>query len=243
MPTLILTPRYTNDSQALWRAAIRLGWGVERLTSWRIPRELLSVPDPVLYLEALFGPMLAEQFGLRLLDPPDDWLPRLPEVYRKRQISLMSLQSARAISDPTFIKPPNDKSFPAKVYVGAELPEGYYEESPVLVAEVVKWEKEFRCFFLDREPQTLSIYLRGNELQRENGFAACESELEEAEAFARKVLSDPTVDVPNAAVMDVGVISGRGWAVVELNSAWGSGIYGCDPQRVLEVLQHSAIPI
>ena len=243
MPTLILTPRYTNDSQALWRAAIRLGWGVERLTSWRIPRELLSVPDPVLYLEALFGPMLAEQFGLRLLDPPDDWLPRLPEVYRKRQISLMSLRSARAISDPTFIKPPNDKSFPAKVYVGAELPEGYYEESPVLVAEVVKWEKEFRCFFLDREPQTLSIYLRGNELQRENGFAACESELEEAEAFARKVLSDPTVDVPNAAVMDVGVISGRGWAVVELNSAWGSGIYGCDPQRVLEVLQHSAIPI
>ena len=243
MPTLILTPRYTNDSQALWRAAIRLGWGVERLTSWRIPRELLSVPDPVLYLEALFGPMLADQFGLRLLDPPDDWLPRLPEVYRKRQISLMSLQSARAISDPTFIKPPNDKSFPAKVYVGAELPEGYYEESPVLVAEVVKWEKEFRCFFLDREPQTLSIYLRGNELQRENGFAACESELEEAEAFARKVLSDPTVDVPNAAVMDVGVISGRGWAVVELNSAWGSGIYGCDPQRVLEVLQHSAIPI
>ena len=243
MPTLILTPRYTNDSQALWRAAIRLGWGVERLTSWRIPRELLSVPDPVLYLEALFGPMLADQFGLRLLDPPDDWLPRLPEVYRKRQISLMSLRSARAISDPTFIKPPNDKSFPAKVYVGAELPEGYYEESPVLVAEVVKWEKEFRCFFLDREPQTLSIYLRGNELQRENGFAACESELEEAEAFARKVLSDPTVDVPNAAVMDVGVISGRGWAVVELNSAWGSGIYGCDPQRVLEVLQHSAIPI
>ena len=112
MPTLILTPRYTNDSQALWRAAIRLGWGVERLTSWRIPRELLSVPDPVLYLEALFGPMLADQFGLRLLDPPDDWLPRLPEVYRKRQISLMSLRSARAISDPTFIKPPNDKSFP-----------------------------------------------------------------------------------------------------------------------------------
>lgn len=111
------------------------------------------------------------------------------------------------------------------------------------MAEVVKWEKEFRCFFLDRELQTLSIYLRGNELQRENGFAACESELEEAEAFARKVLSDPTVDVPNAAVMDVGVISGRGWAVVELNSAWGSGIYGCDPQRVLEVLRHSAIPI
>ena len=212
------------------------------MTSWCISDELLSVPDPVLYLEALFGPILAKQFGLELLEPPDDWLPCLPETYRKRQISLMSLRSARAILNPAFIKPPNDKSFPAKVYLGAELPEGYDEESSVLVAEVVKWEKEFRCFFLDREPQTLSIYLRGNELQRENDFAASESELKEALAFARKVLSDRTVDVPNAAVMDVGFISNRGWAVVELNSAWGSGIYGCDPERVLEVLRHSATP-
>ena len=31
MPTLILTPRHTDDSQALWRAAGRLGW------SWRGP--------------------------------------------------------------------------------------------------------------------------------------------------------------------------------------------------------------
>lgn len=241
MPTLILTPRYTEDSQALWRAAIVLNWDVERLTNWQIPDRLLSVSDPVLYLEALFGPVLAEQFGLRLLEPPDDWLPRLPEIYRKRKIALISLRSARAISDPAFIKPPNDKSFPAKVYLGAELPEGYDEDSSVLVAEVVKWEKEFRCFFLDRQPQTLSIYLRGNELQRENGFAASQSELEEAETFARKVLLDPRVDLPKAAVIDVGVICDRGWAVVELNSAWGSGIYGCDPEKVLQVLRHSAI--
>jgi hypothetical protein len=30
MPTLILTPRFTDDAQALWRAAQRLGWNVER---------------------------------------------------------------------------------------------------------------------------------------------------------------------------------------------------------------------
>ena len=48
MPTLILSPRHTEDSQLLWRAAGRLGWGVERLVSWRIPDDLLAVPEPEL---------------------------------------------------------------------------------------------------------------------------------------------------------------------------------------------------
>lgn len=37
-------------------------------------------------------------------------------------------------------------------------------------------------------------------------------------------------------------MEGRGWAVVEQNAAWGSGIYGCDPEEVLEVLRFAAIP-
>jgi hypothetical protein len=56
MPTLVLTPRYTEDAQALWRAAGRLGWDVQRLTTWHIPEDLRSVPDPVLYLESRFWP-------------------------------------------------------------------------------------------------------------------------------------------------------------------------------------------
>ena len=242
MPTLILTPRFTEDAQALWRAAGELGWNVERLTGWRVPESLRSIPDPVLYLEALFGPTLAEQFGLRLLEPPLDWLPRLPIEYRKRWITLTNLQDARSLLEPAFVKPPNDKSFPARVATGAELPEEFDPETPVLVAEVVNWAKEFRCFVRDRQPQALSIYSRGGELQREQGFAASETELAEAEGFVKEVLADVRVDLPRAAVLDVGVITGRGWAVVEQNSAWGSGLYGCNPRDVLEVLRHAAIP-
>lgn len=242
MPTLILTPRFTEDSQALWRAAGQLGWGVERLTSWRVPEELLSVPEPVLYLEALFGPSLAEQFRLRLPEPAVNWLPRLPEEYRKRQVSRTTLRNARSLAEPAFIKPPNDKSFPARVYTGAELPHGYDEDSPVLVSEVVAWEKEFRCFVLDRKPRALSIYLRHGEPQRDHGFAVSDSELAEAESFIRTVLADTRVELPRAAVLDVGVITGRGWAIVEQNAVWGSGLYGCDPVAVLEVLRHAAVP-
>jgi hypothetical protein len=242
MPTLILTPRFTEDAQAMWRAAGQLGWDVERLTSWPVPDALRSVPEPVVYLEGLFGPTLAEQFGLRLLEPPVDWLPRLPEEFRKRRVTLTTLRAARQIAEPAFVKPPNDKSFPARVYTGPELPDGYDEDSPVLVAEVVVWEKEFRCFILDRRRRTISVYLRGGELQRERNFAATESELSEAESFVRTVLADERVDLPRAAVLDVGVIAGRGWAVVEQNAAWGSGIYGCDPVQVLEVIRNASVP-
>jgi hypothetical protein len=243
MPTLILTPRFTEDAQALWRAAGRLGWDVRRLTSWRVDEDMRAVPDPVLYLEALFGPTLAEQFGLRLLEPAVDWLPCLPEEYRKRWVYLTMLGQARTLAESAFVKPPNDKSFPARVYQGAELPREYDDDTPVLVAEVVVWEKEFRCFVLDRQPRTLSIYLRGGQLQREQDFAHSETEEAEARGFIETVLADPRIGLPRAAVLDVGVIAGRGWAVIEQNAAWGSGIYGCDPEQVLQVLQFATVPL
>ncbi|MEM6869123.1 MAG: ATP-grasp domain-containing protein [Cyanobacteria bacterium P01_C01_bin.121] len=242
MPTLVLTPRFTEDSQALWRSAIQLGWQVERLKTWRIPERLKTVSDPVLYVEALFGPTLAEQLGIVLSEPPNGWLASLPNAYKKRQVSLMSMGEARQLTEPAFIKPPNDKSFPAKVYVGSQLSEDYDDHLPVLVAEIVSWEKEFRCFVLEREPQAISVYLRGKTLQRDSGFNASESELCAAEEMVKSVLADATVDIPKAAVLDVGVITHRGWAVVEMNSVWGAGIYGCDPKKVLEVLKHSMVP-
>ena len=58
-------------------------------------------------------------------------------------------------------------------------------------------------------------------------------------AFVSRVLGDTRVDIPRAVVMDAGVIWDRGWAVVELNSAWGSGLYGSEETKVLEVLRHA----
>ncbi|MBD2538165.1 ATP-grasp domain-containing protein [Coleofasciculus sp. FACHB-SPT36] len=241
MPTLILTPRYTDDSQALWRAANRLGWRVERLMNWRLPDELKLVPEPVLYVEALMTEMIAEQLGLRLLDAPDDWLSNLPEEYRKRWVYLSTLGEARSIEKAAFIKPPNDKSFPARVYQGKELPSDYPDEMPVLIAEIVEWKKEFRCFILNRSLKTFSVYLRDGELQRENDFVHTEEEECEVREFIETLLSDERVEILQATVIDVGVIRGRGWAVVEQNAAWGAGLYGCDPIEVLEVLRYAVV--
>jgi ATP-grasp domain, R2K clade family 2 len=158
-------------------------------------------------------------------------------------LSLTTLGACRDLVEPAFIKPPNDKSFPARVYTGAELPHEYEEDTPVLVAEVVVWETEFRCFILDRQIRTISIYLRAGELQRELDFAATELELSAAAAFLNRLLADECIELPRATVVDVGIIAKRSWAVVEQNAAWGSGIYGCDPVQVLEVLRSAAVKI
>jgi hypothetical protein len=240
VPTLILSSRYTEDSQRLWQAAIQRGWAVERIYNWRIPAHLRGVRTPVLYLEALMAPTIAEEFGLTLLEPPEDWLARLPEEYRQRNVQLTTLGAARQNLLPAFVKPPNEKRFPARVYDRDSLPADYPDDMPVLVAEVVTWEQEFRCFILDHTVRTFSIYLRNGVLQREHDFVSTAAEAAELQQFVRRVLSDPRVTVPRATVMDVGVIQARGWAVVELNAAWGAGIYGCDPGEVLDVVRYAA---
>jgi hypothetical protein len=243
MPTLIFTPRYTEDSQALWKAAGNLGWQIERLTAWRVPDHLKALPDPVFYGEALFGTALAEQLGLSLLNPPEDWLVRLPFEFKHRHVMLSTLGKARASTDEAFVKPPNDKSFPAGVYRGVELPTEYPDDMPVLVSEVVKWEKEFRCFILNRSLQTYSVYSRYGELQRDAEFFSSPEEDRQLEEFVLRLLADPRVDLPAATVVDVGTIEGVGWGCVEQNAAWGAGIYGCDPTAVLRVLEHAATKV
>lgn len=239
MPTLVLTPRYTEDSQALWKAAASRGWPVERLNGWHVPDHLKAKKDLVLYVEALFGPTIAEQLGLQLVDPPEDWLVRLPFKYKLRNIHLTTLGRARLSEEERFVKPPNDKSFPAAVYVGSSLPREFDDDMLVLMSDVVSWKTEFRCFILNRSLVTYSIYARGGELQREVQY---HSELDEdagLEKFMSEFLADPDVDLPSATVVDVGYIEGSGWACVEQNAAWGAGIYGCDPSRVLDVVCHA----
>ncbi|MCB1051180.1 MAG: ATP-grasp domain-containing protein [Acidobacteria bacterium] len=237
MPTLILSPRYTEDGQLLWKAALDAGWHIHRLSSWQIGPEARSIVDPVLYVEAMFAPTFAEELGVVLSEPSLDWLPKLPFRFRLRDIQLMTLGEAHRLEKDAFVKPPNDKSFAAKVYSPGGLPEDFPESMPVLVAEPVTWENEFRCFFLDQKLVTYSVYARWGELQDQEGYQHSPEEETELHTFLAEILSDSNVSFPNAAVLDVGKIQGKGWAVVEQNAAWGAGLYGADPALVLQVIR------
>lgn len=240
MTTLLVSSRFTEDNQALWRAATRRDWSVVRVQGTRCPE--VHDSEIVLYVESLFAPTIAESLGLDLLNCSDAWLVNLPFHLKRRRISLTTLRQARDMTSRMFVKPPNDKSFPAAVYVSGEaLPRFLDDDTAVLVAEPVRWECEYRCFCLDGRVMTCSPYLRSGVLAKETDFAATPTELADAAGFAEVVLATDGVIVPRAIVLDVGRIVDQGWAVVETNGAWGSGIYGCDPDAVLEVIRHATL--
>lgn len=243
MPILVLPPRFTPDTIAVGQAAQEAGWTVERLPSWRVP-EWLRGEDIALYGEPLFAAVVADELGLALLEPPFDWLPILAAEYRKRDVRLATLQEARQLGHAAFVKPADDKCFLAGVFPsGVQLPgeDLLPGVTPVLIAEPVQWEVEFRCFVLGREVAALSPYLRQGELVQSPDGNWDDERTEQAREFAQRVLSDGSVALPPAVVMDVGIITSRGWAVIEANAAWGSGIYGCNPAAVLRVVQRACL--
>ncbi|MEV6073332.1 ATP-grasp domain-containing protein [Nocardia sp. NPDC052001] len=245
MSTLILSPRYSDDSRVMRAAAIRAGWNVLRLGGWRVPEgEIGSVG--ALYGEPLFAEVIAAQLGIALLDAPKEWLPNLPQSLRQRDIRVSTLGEARRSADPVFVKPADGrKGFAGAVYRGGQgLPSAQAcpDETPVLIAEPVRWESEFRCFVKDGAVLTMSPYLRDGELARadDGSWPMTSTEADAVRACAERLFAE--VPTPPAIVVDIGLIEGRGWAVVEANSAFGAGVYGCDPKLVLEVLARGCIP-
>ncbi|MCD6052537.1 MAG: uncharacterized protein K0Q55_3955 [Verrucomicrobia bacterium] len=239
VPTLLLSARQTDDTQKLWRACISEGWKIERIHSWKVPA--ISPTDVAVYGEPLFGKHVSSTLDFRLLDPSIDWLPNLPLKYRGRDVRLTTLAEARTITHRCFLKPADEKCFPARVYDhGGELPAiGLLpEDVPVLVQDVVAWTVEYRCFILNRQILTASAYWRHESLAKdaEGIWSSPPEEEAAARQFCDSVLQDASVELPTAVVVDVGHIKEHGWAVVEANAAWASGTYGCDPAQVLKVL-------
>jgi hypothetical protein len=89
--------------------------------------------------------------------------------------------------------------------------------------------------------RAVSPYLRDGVLARDSGYAADAAELARATRFTERVLAAAGPQTPRAIVIDVGELAGGGLAVVEANGAWGSGIYGCDPELALDVIHAATI--
>ncbi|MEH0421669.1 ATP-grasp domain-containing protein [Streptomyces sp. B21-083] len=239
--TLFLSPRVTATGHALADAARRRGMRTEVLREWRVPEEWGAAEGATLYAGPLFADAVAAGLGLGLLEAPPDWLARLPYELTHREIEFSTVAEARQLRRPAFVKPPNDKSFPARVYPdGSRLPgpDAVDDSTPVLVSDIVTFDVEYRLFLLDGEVRTGSRYLAQGELDA----VPLDEDPRRAEvlAFAGR-LASPTL--PSAVVVDVGLLAGGSeWAVVEANAAWASGHYACDPAAALDVVLHAARP-
>lgn len=246
MPLLVLSPNPHPNSIRLARSAEAAGWEVTRLQGYRAPPWLSGRDDIALYGEPQFALEAAGSLGVCLLAPTPRWVADLPERFRRRDVRVSDMAEARRLTGPAFVRSAIDKSFPSRVIAsGAELPptERVPDGTPVMIAETVAWQVEYRCFVRERRIETMSIYLRDGAIARDaqGDWPAPEAESVDAKRFAESVLAAHDVAMPGAVVIDVGIIKDRGWAVVEANAAWSSGLYGCDLAAVLRVVQRASV--
>lgn len=245
MTLLVLSGRYSDDSQLLWRSAIEIGWDIHRALRYDVP--ILSSNPKCCYGEVLFCDIMAQKLGLGLLEPLDGWLAmHVPEAFLKRHVGFRFAKDLGSIQEPRFIKPANDKLFKAGIYEsGSAVPE-VHPFCAVLVSEIVDFEYEVRCWVLDRKVMTAALYRFVDDPSEPDGVPT-QHFVDEATGWLQGMLDvlgdDRALYLPSAVVVDVGFIRGKGWAVVEANPCWASGVYeGADPMKILPLILRAAGP-
>jgi hypothetical protein len=238
-----------NEIIALQMAAQASGWDVcPAPSSWRLEEEMIqSKAVGVPYGSQLFCEVIAQQMGWTLKQNSFDWLAKLPQKLTHRKIDFMTLAEAKKITSRKFIKPADDKCFDAKVYEPGEFqPHSAIEDNyPVLVSDIVSWDAEYRCFVGKDESRLVvtswSNYLFHGQINDSKMHKMLPGNLIHIRTFMEDVLWECfKLDIETVpSVIDVGLIPGKGWAVVETNPAWASGLYGCDPVEALKVMEQA----
>lgn len=230
-----------NEILALQIAAKEYGWEVYSVeSSWRLPEELtLSGKVGVPYGSQTFCEVIAQQMGWALKQNSFDWLAKISKQWTKRQIDFMTLAEAKLLTETRFIKPADDKVFEAKVYAPGELVthESIPLDTPTLVSEIVYFDLEYRCFVHPTYVSTWSNYICHEHLADPKYWNMIPGDKIHPRHFVEDMMfnSPHLKTVPS--VVDVGHIPGKGWAIIETNQAWASGLYGCDPWEALKVME------
>lgn len=228
----------TND---IWKAAIQNGWSTERVHDHNV-RAACEGADYVRYYgNTLHADRIKGDLPVRFL--PIDLTVLVKTSLTKRHTVLCSFSEIGRVRDewgykPLFIKPAQEKWFPAKVYQPNEMPApegGTLPSDWVYIQEPVDMINEVRCFCLDGKILTASYYRIGHEY--------CPLGTDEVDR--PKVLDEMVAELaphyPRGVVLDFAYTSRAEWTYLEPNEAFASGIYGCDSARCLEVIEASQV--
>ena len=233
---IALSPIYSTDSNLINQATYQSDLKSLRCLKWHVPfserKHIVGV-----YGEDFFTAHVADQCGFHLENVEAHWLAGVPYKYVKRRITHEKLKDVSAKT--RFIKPVETKYFKAGIYDTKEAINGYDsldQEQYVYTSTVVDWDCEVRTFIEDRTIKTHSTYIK-------NGHYFVDPNIPKDTAgfiqFTQSFLNDAAIRLPKAIVIDFGFIKGSGWAVIEANPVYSSGIYACDPESVLDLIVKS----
>ncbi len=154
---------------------------------------------------------------------------RVPTEFLSRRVELRRLSELDTFIFPKFVTTIVPKQIRSRVYAtAAELKDeatGLDHDTSLLVSDPVQFAAELRLFVLDA-----SIL--------DSAFYEGEGDASAAIAFGSRLLH--YVKTPRAVVVDVGRLHDGRWALIEFNAAWGAGLNGCDPIRVLPAIAQAS---
>ncbi|WP_353777026.1 ATP-grasp domain-containing protein [Winogradskyella sp. 3972H.M.0a.05] len=235
---IVLSPNFSEDSLIINNAAIHSSYRTMRFGSWTIP-ETERENVIAVYGEDLFTTVVADQCGFELLKPNNDWLAHIAYDYTLRNIQYDTFGNIKT-SINKFIKPVDFKFFPAGVYKEVSDIQGFKTIDnciEVFVSDVVDWSIEIRCFIVNRTMVTWSTYIYDGKIHLTNQIK--DSEEKGMMDFLSTFLSDSNIKLPKSVVIDIGFIPNKGWALIEANPVWSSGVYACDPIKVIDAIVES----
>jgi hypothetical protein len=208
---------------------------------WRLTEEMIdSGVNGAPYGSQTFCEVIAQQMNWTLKANSFDWLAKLPPKFLGRQVDFMTLGEAKKLQKTKFIKPADDKVFAAGVYAPGTLitHEVISDDTPTLVSDVVEFDLEYRTFVSRDEVLAWSNYIFFEHQVEPKMWNMIPADLTPPDRFVDDMLDDigNVVDT-YPSVIDVGRIRGKGWAIIETNQAWASGLYGCDPMGALSVIE------
>lgn len=221
---LLITDKPDIERDALADVFARRGGVVHRIGRFWDPPVFAPATVRV-YGADSFCLVLQQKLGFALCSPADDLLLQVPPRFLQRQVAKRTLSEAQSLPFPTFIKPVTPKQFRGAVYKSAnELTQecrGLPPDTAVFVAEPVTLTAEVRSFVLDGRVLDAALY---------EGTA----QIGDAIKFVAELVA--AMKLPRTVVVDVGFVAERGWAVIEFNAAWGAGLNGCDPGKVVAAI-------
>lgn len=238
---LLLHERFTPDDCDLWRAAIRRGWATERTNKYKVSSHIEGYNTIRYYGNTLHVEFIKDQLPITFTPIDYSTLANL-RPYTKRFITYVTFNRLiQPIENKLFIKPAREKWFEAKVYNPGDVINGTpLAGDEIYISDAVKFIDEVRCFVLDGEVLTSSLY-------RINSVV-----WDQAEERPEKINFDERIrdtDIPRMVkeictlfkfprgiVIDFGLLENGEWALIEFNEAWASGLYYCKYEKCFDVV-------
>jgi len=235
---LILHFRADCNTNDIWRAAIQSGWSTDRVHDYNVAAACEGADVVRYYGNTLHASRIADQLPVRFLPLDLNVLAETPLTKRKVELFRFGeLLNHRSVS--LFIKPAQEKWFPARVYGpneaitgGEDGATGSLPNDLIYVQSPVNFINEMRCFCLDGKIHTASYY-------RVSGQYHCSNLDEERPKVIDEMVAELAPHYPRGVVLDFGYTDDGEWSFLEPNEAFACGVYSADYTKCLDVIEAS----